>query len=228
MSRRHDLQLTTGRRLAVRDLWRTEALDAHVAHRRAYAEVEEHGRRISACRDADADRLEIERHEVAHARAREVAQGIALLAVLVDPDPAIVPIGAIYDRARAFVARLREIGWSAGELEVVYALAQTIVETGRYVPPDTDGIGVARVARAGLHVDYGAALDLVDRWSREGGLDATPGLVDEIEAEVGLLLLDDPIACLDSGPGSPWSQLGQARIDAAAALILRRRGIRRG
>lgn len=228
VSTRHAIPLTTGRTLVVRDLHRVEALDAHASHRRAYADVEAAGQRISAAREAGAVEVEVERHEVAHAKAREIAVGVALMAVLVDPDPKQIP-GALYDRARKFVAALREQGWTAAEVEFVYRLCIVVIETGRYVPPDLSEIGVQqRPRREGLMVDAAAALDLADRWSREKAEDVIPGIFEEIDAEVGLLLLNDPIACLDNAPGSPWSQLGQARIDTAAALLLRRRGLRRG
>lgn len=220
-----DLRFRSGREAEIRHLWRADAVSAYRTRETLREDERSHRERLDALPD-DADPDERARCVASIERLRQAIAGVEIGAVLVRPEIPQVGSSAVA-RALSVVSGLEARGWTPPEIAGLRLSAAAALQTALGVV-EPEHPEVVRGAPAGAPYPGTAARELAESWLGlpVGAFTSPTGIGrqrvgignDELAARVGVVACGSPLAPVCAWP--EWIRLGQAGVDAHAALIL--------
>lgn len=220
-----DLRFQSGREAEIRHLWRADAVSAYRTRETLRDDERSHRARLDALAD-DADPDDRARLVASIERLRQAVAGVEIGAVLVRPEVPQVGSSAVA-RALSVVSGLEARGWTPPEIAGLRLSAAAALQTALGVV-DPERPEVVRSAPDSAPYPGQAARELAEAWlGLPVGAFASPTGIgrqrvgignDELAARVAVAACGSPLAAVCAWP--EWIRLGQAGVDAHAALIL--------
>lgn len=219
------LRFQSGREAEVRQLWRADAVNAYRTREMLREEEQGHRERLAALPD-DADPDARAKCVATIERLRQAITGAEIGAVLVRPEVPQVGSSATA-RALSVVTGLEALGWTPPEIAGLRLSAAAALQTALgLLEPERPEVVAAPPSSAPYPGT--AARELAEHWLGlpAGAFTMVAGVGhkrigignDELAARVGLVACGSPLAAVCVWP--EWLRLGQAGVDAHAALVL--------